>query len=261
MKRATKISVIMTMLVIPGLSANSQTLLAVFAHPDDESTVAPVLARYVREGADVYVAIATDGRYGGQDFAGIPEGAELAAARNEEMKCAASKLGVKLVHFDYHDQLRSGEGYDGHIPHVRALLKDVANLIERVSPDAIITWGPDGGSNHMDHRLVGDTVTGVFLSRDWARDMSLYYYGTPASLIEDAEAKSRYGVHDSFMTTAVSYAVEDFSAAAESLRCHKSQFTEAAIERMISNRKERGSTIYFRKFEPPQAESDSLFEK
>ena len=113
----------------------------------------------------------------------------------------------------------------------------------------------------MDHRLIGDTVTGVFLSRDWNKDMSLYYYGTPASLIEDNNARSRYGVHDSFMTTTVSYEAEDFSAAAESLRCHKSQFTEEAIERMISNRKERSPKIYFRKFEPPRFESNSLFEK
>jgi hypothetical protein len=113
----------------------------------------------------------------------------------------------------------------------------------------------------MDHRLIGDTVTGVFLSRDWDKDVSLYYYGTPASLIEDKDARSRYGVHDSFMTTAVNYDAEDFSIAADSLRCHKSQFTEAAIERMISNRKERGPIIYFRKFEPPRAESNSLFEK
>ena len=252
--------VIATLLFACSSSASGETLLAVFAHPDDESTVAPILARYAREGADVYVAIATDGRYGGQDFAEIPEGDELAAVRNEEMKCAALKLGVKLIHFNYHDQLRAAEGYDGHILHVRALLKDVAGLVERIAPDTIVTWGPDGGSNHMDHRLVGDTVTGVFLSRDWGKKMSLYYYGTPASLIDDQDAKSRYGVHDSFMTTAVSYDAEDFSAAAESLRCHRSQFTEEAIERMISNRNERGPIIYFRKFEPPQLQSNSLFE-
>jgi len=261
MKPAVALTMIAALPVVFGSPANGETLLAVFAHPDDESTVAPVLARYVREGAEVYVAIATDGRYGGQDFAGIPEGDDLAAARQDEMKCAASKLGVELIHFEYHDQLRAGEGYDGHIPHVRALLKDVADLIERVNPDTIITWGPDGGSNHMDHRLIGDTVTGVFLSRDWNKDMSLYYYGTPASLIEDNNARSRYGVHDSYMTTAVSYEAEDFSAAAESLRCHKSQCTEEAIERMISNRKERSPKIYFRKFEPPRSESKSLFEK
>ena len=243
------------------VAEDGMTLLAVFAHPDDESTVAPILAKYVREGAEVHLAIATDGRYGAQDFAGIPAGDDLAAARDEEMKCAAARLGVNLVHYDYHDQLRAAEGYDGHIPHVRALLKDISGLVEALRPDAIITWGPDGGSNHMDHRIIGDTVTGVFLSRDWGKEVSLYFYGTPASQIEDDDARMRYGVLDRYLTTAITYEPADFDAAAESLRCHKSQFTEEAIERMISSRRERGATIYLRKFEPPHEQSDSLFKR
>ena len=45
-----------------------KSILAVFAHPDDESTIAPILARYTREGAKVYLVIVTDGRYGTNDF-------------------------------------------------------------------------------------------------------------------------------------------------------------------------------------------------
>ena len=131
------------------------TLLAVFAHPDDEQTVAPMLARYARQGARVVIVIATDGRYGVTEFSGLGEGEETVQARAKEMECAATALGVELVHLDYHDQLKAGEGYDGHIPHVRSLLKDVATLVQRFEPDAIVTWGPDGGSNHMDHRLIG----------------------------------------------------------------------------------------------------------
>ena len=36
-----------------------RVMLAVFAHPDDETVAGPVLARYAREGAKVYLAIAT----------------------------------------------------------------------------------------------------------------------------------------------------------------------------------------------------------
>ena len=38
-----------------------RTLVAVFAHGDDEGAAAPILARYAREGAQVYLVIATDG--------------------------------------------------------------------------------------------------------------------------------------------------------------------------------------------------------
>ena len=71
-----------------------KTLLAVFANPDDESTVAPILAKYVREGVKVYVVICTDGRYGINDFSGLKAGEGLVAIRKEEMKCSAEKLGV-----------------------------------------------------------------------------------------------------------------------------------------------------------------------
>jgi LmbE family N-acetylglucosaminyl deacetylase len=42
-------------------------ILAVFAHPDDETFVGPVLARYAREGVKVYLAIATKGEKGTSD--------------------------------------------------------------------------------------------------------------------------------------------------------------------------------------------------
>ena len=60
-----------------------QRLMAIFSHPDDETVVAPILARYAREGTEVTLVIATDGRYGTNPW-GLPPGDELAAARAEE---------------------------------------------------------------------------------------------------------------------------------------------------------------------------------
>src|SRR5438034_1257814 len=55
-----------------------RTLLAVFAHPDDETLVAPLLAAYARRGVRVQLAIVTDGEKGTQAHAAIPAGPELA---------------------------------------------------------------------------------------------------------------------------------------------------------------------------------------
>lgn len=249
---------IVVLLLANGVAAENKSLLAIFAHPDDESTVSPVLHRYAREGVDVTIAITTDGRLGFQEHANVPAGDELAAVRREEMKCAAEKLGATLVHFAYHDQLRAGEGYDGHIPHVRAMQRDVAALIEELQPDAIITWGPDGGSNHMDHRLVGDTVTGVYLGRDWGKPMSLFFYGTPASLIEDDETRLLRGVHDDYLNVEISYEPEDYEAAAASVRCHWSQFTPDQFDRMIGDEM-KDRTIRLREFTAPRQKRESLF--
>jgi LmbE family N-acetylglucosaminyl deacetylase len=75
--------------------ASSRTLVAVVAHPDDETIVSPALARYAREGARVYVVVATDGRRGVAKHAGIPAGDSLATVRAGEARCSAHELGVQ----------------------------------------------------------------------------------------------------------------------------------------------------------------------
>lgn len=242
-------------------AAAGNTLLAVFAHPDDESTVAPLLSRYAREGALVHLVIATDGRYGVTDFSGFEEGDALAEERAAEMRCSAQALGVKLTHLDYHDQLKAAEGYDGHIPHVRAMLRDIAAIVEEAQPDAIITWGPDGGSNHMDHRLVGATVTGVYLGKDRGDAMSLYFYGTPAGQIEDESERLLRGVDERYVTTGITYEAQDLERAAKSMRCHRTQWTEAYVQRRVAEMERSGRTIWLRRFEPPRGKGDSLFLK
>lgn len=238
---------------------SEKKIMAVFAHPDDESTVAPILARYAREGAEVYIVIATDGRLGVNDFSGLEAGEGLVAIRKEEMQCAADKLNAKLIHLDYHDQFRAAEGYDGHIPHVRAFLLELYDLVEEIQPDVLISWGPDGGSNHMDHRLTAATVENVYLNRQWDKPSALYYYGTPSNQIEDEESRLLRGVGPSFLRTKISYTDEDFEAAFEALSCHKSQFQlEGLRERMEARSADKA--IYLRKFVAPTEDSETLFE-
>jgi hypothetical protein len=55
-------------------SPKGKVILAIFAHPDDEEWVAPVLAKYAEEGVSVYLVVATDGRFGVTPHAKIPAG-------------------------------------------------------------------------------------------------------------------------------------------------------------------------------------------
>ncbi len=246
--------------IVAQIPDNGKTLLAVFAHPDDESTVAPILAKYVREGVKVHLVIATDGRYGTNDFSGLEGGEGLVTIRKKEMKCAAENLGVELIHLNYHDQLKSGEGYDGHIPHVRSLVKEIYHIVERIKPDAIITWGPDGGSTHMDHRLVGASVTQVYVSKKWDNGMDLYYYGTPADQVDDEENKILRGQDKDYLTTQIDYTEEDLDKAVASLACHVSQVTPERVAGTKARRSKYGRTIYLRKFVGPDEISDTLFD-
>jgi len=236
-----------------------KTLLAIFAHPDDEITLGAMLNKYVEEGVKVHLVIATDGRFGTNDRTEHVAGDDLAALRREEMQCSADKLGVELIHLEYQDQLKSAEGYDGHMPHIKSLMKDIYDIVERIQPDAIVTFGPDGWSNHMDHRLVGASVTQVFLSKKWDKPMNLFYVGRPSNGIEDPERKILAGQDLSYLTTKVSYSDKNRDTFIKALACHKSQFGEDGLERMMKSRTNDEKVVYLRKFVGPTESSDSVF--
>ena len=242
------------------VSAQSpKRLLAIFAHPDDEQTVAPLLVKSVEDGVEVTLVIATDGLLGVNEYTYYEAGDDLAALRREELKCAAETLGVKLIHLNYHDQLRAAEGYDGHIPHVRSLLKEITAIVARVQPDAIVTWGPDGASNHMDHRLIGATVTQVFTSRNWGNDVQLYYFGIPSDILPSEEAVIQRGVERSLLNTQVAFEPRHLDAAYEALRCHASQYPSYVVDQMKKERQALEQKVFLRQFVAPKTAKNSLF--
>ena len=82
-------------------SAPVYTLLAVFAHPDDETVIGPLLAKYSREGHKVHLITLTAGQKGVSEHAKIPEGDALAAVRAKELACSAEKLGLTSHKLDH----------------------------------------------------------------------------------------------------------------------------------------------------------------
>ena len=218
----------------------SKKILAVFAHPDDEQSIAPLLVKSVEEGKEVTLVIATDGRLGVNEYTDYEAGDGLAAIRKEEMLCAAEKLGVMLIHLNYHDQLKASEGFDGHIPHVQSLILDIKKIIIKEQPDAIITWGPDGATTHMDHRLVGASVTQVYLSQDWGKSIDLYYFGLPSELLSSETEKTLRGQLRNFLTVQIPFTSKHYDAAYKALLCHQSQYPKRVVEEIKEDRKKYG---------------------
>src|SRR5262245_14273147 len=72
----------------------ARTIVAVWAHADDEGPVAPILARYAREGVQVHTTIATDGAQGAANTS-VPRGPEIAKLHVEEARCSAQALGIR----------------------------------------------------------------------------------------------------------------------------------------------------------------------
>src|SRR5687768_12070390 len=91
-------TVVAALVLVSGSIARGQgkarTLVAVWAHADDEGPVAPILARYAREGVQVHMIIVTDGAQGAANTS-VPRGPEIAKLRVEEARCSAEALGLQ----------------------------------------------------------------------------------------------------------------------------------------------------------------------
>jgi len=203
------------------------SVLAVFAHPDDERVIGPLLSRFGREGREVHLVIATDGSKGVRDHAGIAAGPLLAAARKLEAECAAKRLGVRELHL-----LGLEDGGLASFSSLARLRTELASIITRIRPAAIITFGPEGGTGHPDHRLVGNVVTQIVQSPEHHRSIDVLYATLPAERLRTAPpaTPSVNGVAEELLTVRVPFESQDLVAGREAFACHRTQYTPAEMQ-------------------------------
>ena len=206
------------------LPASAGSILAIFAHPDDELTVAPMLARYAREGNEVHIAYATSGDQG-PGVSSLPKGAELAKVREGEARCSANALGLTSINFAGYGDGTLGAATDPPGQLLAALTQKMGALINSVRPDVIVTWGPDGGYGHPDHRLVSAVVTSAVQATGEGAPR-LVYPGIPtmdpAALPPEFQ---RWAMTDpARLNITVPYEDADFQAARAAFLCHETQF-------------------------------------
>jgi LmbE family N-acetylglucosaminyl deacetylase len=215
--------------VIP-LSARAQTrppILAVFAHPDDERVIGPLLSKLAREGRETHLIIATDGSKGVRDFAHIPAGPELAAARTKEAQCAANRLGVRQLHL-----LGLPDGGLASFEVLGKLRSRLAAIIDSLRPAVIITYGPEGGTGHPDHRLVGDVTTQIVQGDSRYAKIDLLYASLPSERLRTAPPANPTvnGMAESLLTVRVPFEERDLVAGREEFACHRTQYAPAEMD-------------------------------
>src|ERR1051325_6480341 len=132
-------------------SSSSQTILAIFAHPDDDVAIGPLLAHYAKQRVKVYLAIVTSGQQGTNSYAKIPAGDELGAVRENEAKTACQAYGVTELFL-----LGEQDGSLSSMKRHSEIRNRLLEIIRQVRPSVIITWGPDGLTGHPDHRAVSN---------------------------------------------------------------------------------------------------------
>lgn len=240
--RVVTLTVIATLAVLlapalhgQGSQATTKTLVAVWAHADDETPVGPVLARYAREGVRVQMIIATDGAQGAANTS-VPRGPEIARLRVEEARCSAQALGIAPpILLGFPDGALGNYSADPSL--LIRLTQRVHEELQRLRPDVLITWGPDGGYGHPDHRIVSSIVTQLVRSGAPGVPQRLFYASIPAEGIVAMNptrgAPPFLIPQASLFTMRVRFSDADLEAARASMACQKTQMSNEAIDRVI----------------------------
>ena len=236
---------------------HGRSLMAVFAHPDDESLACGGLLGWCAHlGADVSLLCMTRGEHG-------QGSGDVGGTRQRELEAAARTLCIGAVTLLDHE--------DGMLPWLSAdrLRSGIeAEILER-RPDVVVTFDSDGLYWHPDHIAVHELTTAAVTALG-ASAPALYYVTTPPGSMRAVadhaagmprsrpESEPRAGdgaaprppTHDTDPNPAISILgvtdpdafgsaapaptlvvdVSDFAVRKlEALACHASQFTDSAL--------------------------------
>lgn len=237
------------------------TLLAVHAHPDDESmSTGGTLARYSREGVRTVLVTCTGGEVGEMldpDRAIDEAKPRLAEIRRVELECAVETLGIaRLYLLGYRDSgmVDTPDNDDPRGFHRADFDEATGRLVEiirRERPRVILAYNEFGGYGHPDHIMAHRIAVAAF---DQAGDpdrfpgqgllpwqpSKLYFTAWPrrlmkkvAQLLAEVGAPNPFedrdpetlGTPDEAITTVIDMADQVMTKRA-AWRCHRTQITE-----------------------------------
>jgi LmbE family N-acetylglucosaminyl deacetylase len=191
------------------------TLLAIFAHPDDE-TFRPggTLALLARRGVRVEVLTFTHGEAGSCGDPPLCTPTELPAVRERELRSACAALGLQPPRLlDY---------ADGHLHEANAetMIDHILLVMQEIQPQVLLSFGPDGLSGHPDHIAIGQWTAEAFRRAEGIA--ALYTIAVPRSLAETLNMRQVHPVPDEEIALSVDVSsVWETKLAA--MRCHATQ--------------------------------------
>jgi LmbE family N-acetylglucosaminyl deacetylase len=270
-------------------------LLAVFAHPDDESfSSGGSLAKYATEGVAVALLCATRGEAGQIADPSLATRESLGAVREAELRSACQALGIAAPHFlDYRDSGMAGTPDNEHpacllrADPVEAIGK-IVWWIRRLRPQVVLTSDPQGVYGHPDHIAIHRFTVAAFRAagesdqypQHFSRGVEpytpgkLYYTGVPRArfrkmldwlaaagvTLDMGDIKVEdFGVPDELITTLI-----DVSPYMEvkwrAIECHRTQLPpQSPLRRLPPElRREFLSREFFSRAHPPVPPQDSL---
>jgi len=175
-----------------------RTLLAIHAHPDDESSKgAGTMAKYAAQGVRVVLVCCTGGEEGdilnpAMDKPGIKE--NMLEIRKAELETACSLLGVERIHYlGYRDSGMPDSPSNQHPnafcnANAEEAVGKLVGIIRQERPQVVLAYDESKGYDHPDHVKVyewgtrafheaGDPTRFPVAGVPWAPS-KLYYFAT-----------------------------------------------------------------------------------
>ena len=218
-------------------------ILAVFAHPDDETSVAGgTIARSVQEGVEVTVVTATRGEWGTLGTGGITIARkELPAVREAEHRAVMQLYGAHPPVFLGYEDAKMAD------VDLAPAVQQVAAQMQRVRPDVVITWGPTGMSRHPDHIAVHRATVEAFYAYAASVPARLYYAALPPDVARRFEAE----LEGPEAAPTVRIDITPYLATkAQALRIYRSQEDAQAIAEILEQAPSWTNSEYFHQAYP-----------
>ena len=212
------------------------TVVAFFAHPDDESLlVGGTLAACAAIGHRVVIVSATAGENGPRNPGQSSD--QVAATRLGELRCAASYLGASAV------SLGLPDGGLAELPS-QTIAARAAAAVAELEPDIVISFGPDGLYGHPDHVAVHHALEGLrgLLAVD-GHSPAMYFASWPrghlTSLVAHMAARHLphdvWGIDPEAFGAAMDFPLRRYDVGRflvpklAALRCHRSQLQRGQL--------------------------------
>ncbi len=206
--------------------ANKESVLFVFAHPDDaEIYCGGIIARLIADGKKVKLVKMTAGNKGSRQEQ-VSE-AQLAQTREEEDRLALQILGLQESDSE---NLHFG---DGEVENSLHTIEKLVAVIRSFKPDLVVTHNPEkvlirdsGGDfyvNHRDHRATAVSV--VDAAYPYSRDLLFFPQqikdGLQSHTVTEFLFVDSWGDQDS-----ISIEITDFERQrTAAIACHSSQYS------------------------------------
>lgn len=270
-------------------SSDNGTVMAVFAHPDDEAFgVGGSLAALAALGNRVVLVCATSGEVGEISDPALATPETLGAVRERELRCSCEALGIEPpVFLGYRDSGMIGTPENEDPRCLAAADLDevtgrVVRLVRELRPQVLFTFDAGGGYGHPDHIAIHHATKAAYAR---AGDASCYpeqladglaphaperllYVAIPRYVFRDMVARMRevgadVSAFDGFDTESVGTADEDVNLSIDvtrtvdakfaALECHATQLSGAGPWAQLPPEELRAffSTEYFTQAEPP----------